>query len=65
MGALLEGRLEPDRSVMFRQKVRERLIGEFLELHHAVARQQIEGRPGLFVELYALARHVFRTYRSD
>ena len=43
---------------MLAQQVAERLLGEFLEGHHAVARQQIERRPALLVELDALARHV-------
>jgi hypothetical protein len=56
-GALVERSLESDRPFMLRKKVGKSFVGDLLEIHHAVARQQIDGRPSLVVELHALARH--------
>jgi hypothetical protein len=41
------------------QKVAERLVRQFLKVHHAVACEQVEGLPGRVVELNPLARHHF------
>jgi hypothetical protein len=39
------------------QQIREGFVGEFLEVPHAVSREQIEGVPRLLIELNALAGH--------
>src|SRR5579883_613541 len=56
-GALPQRRLEIDRPVVLAQEIAERLVGELLKIHHAVARQKVERRPGLLVELHPLAGH--------
>jgi hypothetical protein len=42
---------------MLEQQVRKCLIGEFLKILHAIARQQIKSVPGLIVELDTFAAH--------
>ena len=54
---LPERGLEVDRAVVLAQQVPEGFLGELLKVHHAVAREEVERRPGLIVELYAFARH--------
>jgi hypothetical protein len=34
----------------------ERLVGEFLKIHHTIARKRVDRIPGLVVKLYPLAR---------
>jgi hypothetical protein len=48
---------------MLFQQVPGRLIGELLEILHAISRQQVESIPGLAVELDALAGH--RSFLAD
>ena len=56
--ALPERGLEVDRAVVLAQEVPEGFVGELLKVHRTVARQEVERRPGLIVELYAFARHL-------
>jgi hypothetical protein len=37
------------------EKITERLVGEFLEVHHAIPREEIDSIPGFVVKLHALA----------
>jgi len=64
LGAPAQGRLEVGRAPVFLQKIPERLGGELLKIHLAVARQEIESAPGLFVERHALAGHLRRSVIS-
>src|ERR1700734_111952 len=56
-GALAQCGAQVDRPAVFFQDIGEGFIGQFLKRHHAVARQQIERRPALLVQLHALAGH--------
>src|ERR1700731_980026 len=47
--------LQIDRPSVLVQEVTEGLVRQFLKRHHAVARKQVEGVPGLQIELHALA----------
>ncbi len=42
---------------MLTEQIGERLIGELLEVPHAVLGEQVEGVPHLIIELNALAGH--------
>ena len=55
--ALAKGGLQVDWPAMLAQQVRKCLIGEFLKILHAIARQQIKSVPGLIVELDTFAAH--------
>jgi hypothetical protein len=56
-GAFAQSRAQVNRPAMLFQNIGERFIRQFLERHHAIARQQIERRPALLIQLHALARH--------
>jgi hypothetical protein len=56
-GALPQRRLEIDRPVVLAQKIFEGFLGKLLEIHHPVARQEIERRPCRVIELDSLARN--------
>jgi len=45
--------LEIGRASVLAQEVTEGFVRQFLKGHHAVARKQIEGVPGLQIELHA------------
>ena len=49
------GRTTP--SVVAFTKTGERLVGQFLKRRHAVAREHVERRPSLVVELHPFASH--------
>jgi hypothetical protein len=53
---LQQGPLEVYRPTVLLQEIGEGLVGEFLEIPHAVSGEQVEGVPGLLIELNALAR---------
>jgi len=54
---LAKGGLQVDWPAMLAQQVRKCLIGEFLKILHAIARQQTKSVPGLIVELDTFAAH--------
>jgi hypothetical protein len=56
-GAFAQSGAQVNRPTMLFQHIGERFICQFLERHHAVAREQIESRPALVVQPYALAGH--------
>lgn len=60
-GAFAQSRAQVNRPAMLFQNIGERFIGQFLKRHHAIARQQIERRPTLVVQLHALAGHLYVT----
>ena len=60
--ALPQRGFEIGRPIVLAQQVPERFVREFLKLHHAVARQKIERRLGLIVELHPFARHLLRLF---
>jgi hypothetical protein len=55
--ALAQGRFEVAWPSVLTQEVAESLVRQFLKFHHAVAGEQIKGRPRFIVELHTLARH--------
>ena len=43
---------------MFLEQIGESLVGQFLEVPHAVPTEQVESVPGFLIELYTLAGHL-------
>src|SRR5205807_743915 len=56
-GALAQRRFQVGRAAMLLEQIAERLVRELLKIHHAIARQQIDGLPSGVIELNPLARH--------
>jgi hypothetical protein len=54
---LPQGGLKVDRAAVLFQQIGEGLVCDLLEVPHAVPGEQIEGIPGLLIELNALAGH--------
>src|SRR5262249_4281466 len=55
--ALAQCRLEIGRAAVLAQEIAEGFVGEPLEVHPTVVRNQVERVPRRVVELHALARH--------
>src|SRR5262245_30272935 len=55
--ALPQGVAQRDWAMVLLQQIGKGLVGQFLEVPHGVARQQIERVPGLIVDLHSFARH--------
>jgi hypothetical protein len=50
---------------MLVQQIAERLVGQFLEIHHAVTREERKRLPGLVVKLHPLSGHRACSFRRS
>ena len=56
-GALTQRRFEIGWSVVLLEKIAKGFVRQFLEIHHAIARQRVKRQPGFVIKLNSFAGH--------